>query len=96
VGSATGLLARAGVPACRVVARPCPLRDPFLEANGFSHLVSMPQGMGRVADHHSRWPAAPQPRPSRYFEPGEDTAALLGEFGLRAASPASAATRAAR
>lgn len=95
VGRATGLLARAGVPACRVVARPCPLRDPFLEANGFSHLVSMPQGMGRVVDHHSRWPAAPQPRQSRYFEPGEDTTALLSEFGLRAASPASAATRAA-
>jgi len=88
VGRATGLLVRAGVPACRVVARPRPLRDPFLEANGFSHLVSMPQGAGRVVDHHSRWPAAPEPCRSRYFEVGADTAAVLGEFGLDAASPA--------
>jgi crotonobetainyl-CoA:carnitine CoA-transferase CaiB-like acyl-CoA transferase len=84
VARATDLLARRGVPACRVVARPRPLRDPFLKSNGFSHLVSMPQGVGRVVDHHSRWPAAPEPRPSRYFEAGEDTAAVLGEFGLAA------------
>jgi len=88
VARATDLLARRGVPACRVVARPRPLRDPFLEVNGFSHLVSMPQGAGRVVDHHSRWPAAPEPRASRYFEAGEDTAAVLGEFGLDAARPA--------
>jgi crotonobetainyl-CoA:carnitine CoA-transferase CaiB-like acyl-CoA transferase len=89
VARATGLLARRGVPACRVVARPRPLRDPFLEVNGFSHLVPMPQGAGRVVDHHSRWPAAPEPRRSRYFEAGEDTAAVLGEFGMDAAgSPA--------
>ena len=73
VARATGLLARAGVPACRVVARPRPLRDPFLEANGFTHLVPMPQGTGRVVNRHSRWPAAPEPRQSRYFEVGEDT-----------------------
>jgi crotonobetainyl-CoA:carnitine CoA-transferase CaiB-like acyl-CoA transferase len=86
VAHATGLLAGHGVPACRVVARPRPLRDPFLEINGFSHLVAMPQGVGRVVDHHSRWPDAPEPRQSRYFEVGEDTAAVLGEFGLDAAS----------
>lgn len=91
VAGAAALLARRAVPACRVVARPRPLRDPFLEANGFSHLVSMPQGTGRVVDHHSRWPAAPEPRPSRYFEPGEDTAAVLGEFGIDAAGPDSLA-----
>jgi crotonobetainyl-CoA:carnitine CoA-transferase CaiB-like acyl-CoA transferase len=84
VARATDLLARRGVPACRVVARPRPLRDPFLEVNGFSHLVSMPQGVGRVVDHHSRWPAAPEPRRSRYFEVGDDTAAVLGEFGMDA------------
>ncbi len=91
VARATDLLARRGVPACRVVARPRPLRDPFLEVNGFSHLVSMPQGVGRVADHHSRWPAAPEPRRSRYFEVGEDTAAVLCEFGIDTASHASGA-----
>jgi crotonobetainyl-CoA:carnitine CoA-transferase CaiB-like acyl-CoA transferase len=84
VARATELLARRGGPACRVVARPRPLRDPFLEVNGFSHLVAMPQGVGRVVDHHSRWPDAPEPRQSRYFEVGEDTAAVLGEFGLGA------------
>ena len=86
VAQATGLLAGSGVPACRVVARPRPLRDPFLEANGFTHLVAMPQGVGRVVDHHSRWPDAPEPRQSRYFEIGEDTAAVLSEFGLDATS----------
>jgi crotonobetainyl-CoA:carnitine CoA-transferase CaiB-like acyl-CoA transferase len=89
VARATGLLARNGVPACRVVARPRPLRDPFLEANGFTHLVPMPQGAGRVVDHHSRWPAAPEPRGPRYFEVGEDTTTILGELGLGAASPSS-------
>ena len=89
VAHATGLLAGSGVPACRVVARPRPLRDPFLEANGFTHLVTMPQGMGRVVDHHSRWPEAPEPRQSRYFEIGEETAAVLSEFGLDATSLAS-------
>jgi crotonobetainyl-CoA:carnitine CoA-transferase CaiB-like acyl-CoA transferase len=78
---ATGLLASAGVPACRVVARPRPLRDQFLEDNRFTHLVAMPQGTGRVVDHHSRWPEAPEPRASAYFEIGADTAALLGELG---------------
>jgi crotonobetainyl-CoA:carnitine CoA-transferase CaiB-like acyl-CoA transferase len=87
VARATDLLARAGVPACRVVARPRPLRDPFLEANGFTHLVPMPQGTGRVVDHHSRWPAAPEPRGSRYFEIGEDTTGVLGELGADEASP---------
>jgi crotonobetainyl-CoA:carnitine CoA-transferase CaiB-like acyl-CoA transferase len=91
VAQAAGLLAGHGVPACRVVARPRPLRDPFLEINGFSHLVAMPQGVGRVVDHHSRWPDASEPRQSRYFEVGEDTAAVLGEFGLDAASLAARA-----
>jgi crotonobetainyl-CoA:carnitine CoA-transferase CaiB-like acyl-CoA transferase len=76
-----GLLAGAGVSACRVAARPRPLRDQFLEDNGFTHLVAMPQGTGRVVDHHSRWPQAPEPRTSGYFEIGEDTAAVLGELG---------------
>jgi crotonobetainyl-CoA:carnitine CoA-transferase CaiB-like acyl-CoA transferase len=82
VAAATGLLARHEVPACRVVARPRPLRDAFLEDNGFTHLVSMPEGTGRVVDRHSRWPDAPGPRQSRYFEIGADTAAVLAEFGL--------------
>lgn len=81
VTRAAGLLATAGVPACRVVARPRPLRDQFLEDNGFTHLVAMPQGTGRVVDRHSRWPEAPEPRASGYFEIGEDTAAVLGELG---------------
>ena len=79
--SATRLLADAGVPACRVVARPRPLRDQFLGDNGFTHLVAMPQGRGRVVDRHSRWPEAPEPRASSYFEIGEDTAEVLGELG---------------
>jgi crotonobetainyl-CoA:carnitine CoA-transferase CaiB-like acyl-CoA transferase len=91
VASAAGLLASHGVPACRVVARPRPLRDQFLEDNGFTHLVAMPQGVGRVVDHHSRWPDAPEPRQSHYFEIGEETEAVLSEFGLdrvgRAARP---------
>ena len=81
VTRAVGLLARAGVSACRVVARPRPLRDQFLEDNGFTHLVAVPQGTGRVVDHHSRWPEAPEPRPSSYFEIGADTATVLGELG---------------
>ncbi len=82
VARATDLLAARGVPACRVVARPRPLRDQFLDANGFTHLVAMPEGTGRVVDHHSRWPDAPEPRRSRYFEIGQDTPAILAEFGL--------------
>jgi crotonobetainyl-CoA:carnitine CoA-transferase CaiB-like acyl-CoA transferase len=79
---AIDLLARRGVPACRVVPRIRPLHDPFLEDNGFSHLVPVPQGMGRVVDRHSRWPGAPAPRPSRYFDIGDDTEAILREFGI--------------
>jgi crotonobetainyl-CoA:carnitine CoA-transferase CaiB-like acyl-CoA transferase len=80
VTRAAGLLASAGVPACRVVARPRPLRDQFLEDNGFTHLVAMPHGTGRVVDHHSRWPEAPEPRTSGYFEIGADTSAVLDEL----------------
>jgi crotonobetainyl-CoA:carnitine CoA-transferase CaiB-like acyl-CoA transferase len=81
VARATRLLASRSVPACRVVARPRPLRDKFLEDNGFTHLVPMPQGIGRVVNHHSRWPDAPEPRQSRSFEIGEDTAAVLSDLG---------------
>ena len=81
VSRATSLLASRRVPACRVVARPRPLRDRFLDENGFTHLVPMPQGIGRVVDHYSRWPDAPEPRQSRSFEIGEDSAAVLSDLG---------------
>jgi crotonobetainyl-CoA:carnitine CoA-transferase CaiB-like acyl-CoA transferase len=84
VGSATELLNRQGVPACRVVARHLPLRDPFLVDNGFSHLVEFPDGTARVVDHHSRWPEAPEPRASRFFDPGDDTRAVLTSVGVDA------------
>jgi crotonobetainyl-CoA:carnitine CoA-transferase CaiB-like acyl-CoA transferase len=72
VASATELLNSRGVPACRVVARPRPLRDAFLMDNDTTHLVETPFGTARVVDHHSRWPEAPNPRPARFFGPGQD------------------------
>jgi crotonobetainyl-CoA:carnitine CoA-transferase CaiB-like acyl-CoA transferase len=82
VASATRLLNTHGVPACRVVPRHRPLRDPFLMDNGFSHLVPVPEGVARVVDRHSRWPGAAGPRASRSFAPGEDTRAVLASAGL--------------
>jgi crotonobetainyl-CoA:carnitine CoA-transferase CaiB-like acyl-CoA transferase len=77
VAEAAALLNDAGVPAARVVLRKLPLRDPFLVANGFTHLVPVPgTGTARVVDHHSHWPLAPEPRPGRWFEVGADTASL--------------------
>jgi crotonobetainyl-CoA:carnitine CoA-transferase CaiB-like acyl-CoA transferase len=82
VASATRLLNTHGVPACRVVPRHRPLRDPFLMDNGFSHLVPVPEGVARVVDRHSCWPGAAGPRASRSFAPGEDTRAVLASAGL--------------
>jgi crotonobetainyl-CoA:carnitine CoA-transferase CaiB-like acyl-CoA transferase len=84
VAQATSRLNGHGVPACRVVPRHLPFRDPFLQANGFSHPVASPDGVATVVDRHSRWPAAPDPRASRYFDVGEDTEAVLGSLGIPA------------
>lgn len=83
VSMATARLAAAGIPACRVVPRDHPLRDPFPEANSYSHLVPVPQGMARVVNHYASWPAATVPRPARYFDPGDDSTAILREFGAQ-------------
>lgn len=80
VGSATKLLGEAGVPACRVVPRLFPLRDRFLVDNDFTHYVTMPVGVARIVDHVSRWPAAPEPRRSRFFEPGADEEKVWSEL----------------
>lgn len=79
VASATALLAEHGVPACRIPARPRPLLDPFLEDNGFTHLVETSMGVARVMDRHARWPEAPEPRVSRFFAPGEDADEVLAQ-----------------
>jgi crotonobetainyl-CoA:carnitine CoA-transferase CaiB-like acyl-CoA transferase len=81
VASATSLLAGHDVPVCRVAARPRPLLDPFLEENGFTHLVETSMGTARVVDRHSRWPDAPEPRPGRFFDLGEDADEALAASG---------------
>jgi crotonobetainyl-CoA:carnitine CoA-transferase CaiB-like acyl-CoA transferase len=87
VATAVGRLARRGIPACRVVPRSRPLLDPFLEANGFSHLVAVPDGVARVVNHHSRWPAAAEPRAARYFEAGDDNRLILSRSGIGPEQP---------
>ena len=82
VREAVQTLAEAGVPVCRVVARPRPLVDPFLEENGFTHLVPTPYGVARIVDRHSRWPAVAADPPARYFDAGQDTDEVLAEFGI--------------
>jgi crotonobetainyl-CoA:carnitine CoA-transferase CaiB-like acyl-CoA transferase len=78
VSSATSALARHGVPACRVVPRHLPMRDPFLVANGFSHLVPFPpDSTARVVGPMSRWPGTQPVREPRYFRPGEDSSSVL-------------------
>ncbi len=77
VAQACAVLAAAGVTAARVVPRTRGLHDPFLVANGFSHLVEVPEGQARVVNHHSRWVLAPEPRPGRYFDVGASTEAVL-------------------
>jgi crotonobetainyl-CoA:carnitine CoA-transferase CaiB-like acyl-CoA transferase len=84
VAKAVELLSAQGVPGCRVVPRTLPMRDPFLVDNGFSHLVELPpDGIARVVDHHSHWPAAPSPRESRFFAPGENAQAVLAAAGVQ-------------
>lgn len=82
VREAVRTLTEAGVPVCRVVARPRPLVDPFLDENGFTHLVPTPYGVARVVDRHSRWPAVVADPPARYFDAGQDTVEVLAEFGI--------------
>ena len=66
------------MPAVRVVLRILPLRDPFLVANAFTHLVPMPgTGTARVVDHFSRWPEAVESAPGRWFEVGADVASVV-------------------
>jgi hypothetical protein len=61
-----------------VVLRALPLRDPFLVANGFTHLVPVPgTGTALVVDRFSRWPDAVEPRPGRWFDVGADTASVF-------------------
>jgi crotonobetainyl-CoA:carnitine CoA-transferase CaiB-like acyl-CoA transferase len=78
VAEATALLREAGVPAGRVVPRTLPLRDPFLVANAFSHLVPVPgTGTALVVDHFSRWPEAVGSPPGRWFEVGADIGSVF-------------------
>jgi crotonobetainyl-CoA:carnitine CoA-transferase CaiB-like acyl-CoA transferase len=77
VEEAVQLLSAAKVASCRVVPRTLPLRDPFLEANQFTHLVPVPDGIARVVDRHSLWPLAPEPRASAYFAVGTPSSADL-------------------
>lgn len=80
VRSATSLLNDSGVPVCRVTPRLLPLRDQFLVDNAYSHTVPIADGIARVAARYSYWPGAAEPRPSRFFEPGEDTAEVFAEL----------------
>jgi crotonobetainyl-CoA:carnitine CoA-transferase CaiB-like acyl-CoA transferase len=82
VSEATRHLAHFGVSACRVVPRNLPLHDPFLEANSFSHLVSVPNGVARVVNRFSRWRNAEEPRASQYFDIGEHSVSILHDFEI--------------
>lgn len=78
VASATSALARHGVPACRVVPRNLPMRDPFLVDNGFGHVVPFPpDSTARVVGPMSRWPGTEPVRGPRHFSPGEDSSSVL-------------------
>jgi crotonobetainyl-CoA:carnitine CoA-transferase CaiB-like acyl-CoA transferase len=78
VAEVIALLHAARVPAVRVVLRALPLRDPFLVANAFSHLVPVPgTGTARVVDHFSRWPEAVGSPPGRWYDVGADSASVF-------------------
>ena len=81
VAQAIDLLSARGIPACRVVRDDVRLRDPFLVENGFSHLVPVPDGTAHIVAHYSRWPEAPEPRASSYFDLGQHTDEVFAAIG---------------
>jgi crotonobetainyl-CoA:carnitine CoA-transferase CaiB-like acyl-CoA transferase len=77
-------LAAAGVPAARVLSRERGIADPYLTANGFSHVIDVP-GLGRfrVVRSYSAWDGATR-RPGSNPGLGRDTVEVLAEAGVGA------------
>lgn len=91
------LLSGHGVPACKVLEQQGALGDPFLEQNGFSHVVAHPQfGRLRLVRRFTQWESGIGDEsgrsadsgiaPGRSFVVGEDTREVLEELGYSHAS----------
>jgi crotonobetainyl-CoA:carnitine CoA-transferase CaiB-like acyl-CoA transferase len=74
--------ASAGVPAASVLSRERGIADPYLTANGFSHVLEVP-GLGsfQVVRSYSAWEGVSR-RPGSNPVVGRDTVAVLSEAGV--------------
>ncbi len=76
------VLARRDVPAAQVLERDGAMDDPYLAANGFSHVVADPLlGRFRIVRSYAEWEGAASPV-ARGSVIGQDTRAVLVEAGL--------------
>ena len=78
------MFSTAGIPAASVLRRERGIADPYLTANGFSHVLEVP-GLGafRVVRSYSAWEGVTRP-PGSNPAVGRDTVQVLAEAGVAA------------